>query len=238
MRKLALGIMTALTLSLSGCWALTDAVFDMDYEKTPKPMHTDTVSGFVINKTDDRLIMIGQRFVYVFHDDTEAKQLKALLQSPKVSNMKWYISSSISSYTYKAKYKNHALRIYDYKEKQNPTFQFQAHFEYDIKNTQDKATIDTMNALLDKSSTKLTTNPTGNTATLVFSGDVYKDNSAITEQARKNAQALSKQYEFTLYNDKGEISPIKTTKLILLPFAIVGDIISSPIQMFAGLKGW
>lgn len=234
MKKLMLGIITALSLNLTGC--LTNAVFDLDYYQAPKATNADTVSGFVINKDDGKLIMIGQNFVYVFDANDNVEQLKALLNSPRVSNMQWKIASDISSassLSLTGKYQDHALRVYE----KDQIFTFSAHFEYDVQNAQDKATINAINAVVETPT--FSVNETNNRVELKYlRGKVYRDNSPIVQKARQNAQALSKQYDFTLYTDADKISPIKATQFLLLPFAIVGDIITSPIQMFDGLRGW
>ncbi|MDO4427016.1 MAG: hypothetical protein Q4B88_02695 [Moraxella sp.] len=71
---------------------------------------------------------------------------------------------------------------------------------------------------------------------MTLMGKMYQDQSAITEQLRNDAKALSKRYQFMIGRMEAEHDFSGGAKIALLPFALAADIITAPLQ-WAFVKG-
>lgn len=83
LKSLAFTSLLAISLGLTGC---TVNLIKGTVEETKNPTtkivkEQDSVVGFVINQ-DGRLVMLGQRYVYVFDDNDKTDRLKKLLTTP------------------------------------------------------------------------------------------------------------------------------------------------------------
>lgn len=233
MKKLfaATAVAISMSIGLSGCYFSQKTLEDtpvLGYEKTFSVQDQDQIMGFVIQQKNNQLIMLGNKFVYVFDEESKCPYtchtdtLKQILQNPQflqLKQMSWTTSQP------GLKLMPNTILL-----KSGNKFRFRAQFQFTPQNEKEFAFLKQMNFI-----------PQEDTPTKIgrryeqqlnFDGKIYEHNES-TRQLLKNAKPLSKNYQFDLLSSKTE-RPINGENLVkrifVLPFAVVGDIILFPLS--------
>lgn len=243
LKSLALTAILSSILTLTGCThaLITDIAQDIKNPPTKDiknpPTKTvkeqDSLAGFVINQ-DGQLVMLGQRYTYVFDDNDSTQRLKKMLTNPNFLKLKyhWEIAggNGIGDET------RHKISYYH-----DGTFNFSALFWYQYDNAQEFAEFQKAGFALHHNYS-----PTDNGAGRQhyeffanFSGKVYQHN-ASTKALLQTAKPLSKPYQFGIDRQVTDKTKMLGGALLLplaLPFALVGDILFLPISLPITLNG-
>lgn len=248
MKKLlsSMVLTTALSLGLTGCattilFQETDGAIEPTGEA--KKFAEDNVAGFVI-QPDGKLIMVGENYVYVFNDSTNSQKLKKILATPeflKLKEMSWYILDKV--------YDEHSL-TYD---PTNNRFDFTARFKFKPHSKQEAELLKKVGLYGNDDNKCCNVCKDGLTdevfkclqydaySDLNLSGTLYKHNES-SKLLLKQAQPLSKKYNFTIYTYKNKIqinAGSLITRIALLPFTIVTDaVLFLPFNIAWALDGF
>lgn len=238
----------SLCFNLTGCMTAEVLKPDSTYTQYQfQAIEQDSIIGFVMNKTDGKLIMLGKNHVYVFDDDRRTtRHLKAILTEPKfltLKEMSWKTQA--------------AYRMPDNTILYNPndgTFSFDAYFSFKLHSKEEAKTVIELGLLTQWDHiflnyetgrfefTEEKYKQYGHNLDIgrttwwhhdSFSGKVY-DHNQDTLALIKNSKPLSKDFVFTLGADasEGRINKkVVAKKAVLLPFAVAGDIISAPFAL-------
>lgn len=227
-KLLALIGLLAMNLGLAGCTTnlIKGTVSDLQNPPTKTVQEQDDLAGFVINP-DDKLIMLGQRYVYVFDDNESVERLKQMLTNPEFLKLKyhWEIANGMSDE------ERHKITYY-----RDGSFNFSAMFWYKYDNAQELSEF--QRAGLARHDDY---NPTDNGFEIIpdFTGKVYQHNSS-TKALLKTAKPLSKPYSFHIDRQISNKTKSIGQALLLplaLPFTIAGDILILPVSLPITLNG-
>lgn len=247
-KLLAMGSLAVLlSANLSGCMTVltVDNMKDKTYyENTSKQCATENLAGFVINQ-DGKLIMLSQNYVYVFNDNDNTKKLKHILTTPEFLNLKQMSWTTVD--------RNGATQSID-KYDHNNSFSFNAKFDFMYKSEREFIFLSELG--LHNINTKLTSwdkkmyNGYGeiksHTHFIHLGGTMYQHNNT-TQELLKKSKHLSKPYTFSIICHNSEqvtkkASAIrKAGSLLILPFAVVGDVLTFPFSMTGArlaTNGW
>lgn len=234
MKKLfaATAVAISMSVGLSGCYFSQTALEDtpvLGYEKTFSVQDQDQIMGFVIQQKNNQLIMLGNKFVYVFDEESKCPYtchtdtLKQILQNPQFLQLKQM--SWTTSQTGKFVYDSILL-------KGGNKFRFQAQFLFTPQNENEFAFLKQMKLIPQED--KPANIGHQYKEFRFFYGTIYEHNES-TRQLLKNAKPLSKNYKFALLTPKTEAwvdGGNLVKRILILPFAVVGDIILFPISTF------
>lgn len=231
LKSLAFTSLLAISLGLTGC---TVNLIKGTVEETKNPTtkivkEQDSVVGFVINQ-DGRLVMLGQRYVYVFDDNDKTDRLKKLLSTPQFLKLKyhWEITNG-GAFDEKARHKISYSR--------NNAFNFSAFFWYQYSTAEELAIFQKVGFA--QSDSMENANQEHFTIIPDFQGKVYQHNNS-TKALLKTAKPLSKPYQFGIDRETTDRAKILGGALLfplVLPFAVVGDILILPISLPITLNG-
>lgn len=218
-----------LSANLSGCMThtiISSAESKQGYEFN---IHSsDSLIGFVINQ-DGKLIMLGKNYVYVFDDNENTKKLKEILITPEFLTLKQMSWTTVSN--------GQAQQISYYVK--NQSFEFDVEFDFMYKNEREFVFLNELGFHnIDTKSTSWNEklyNGYGEIKSfkhyIGLSGKVYQHNTS-TQALINNAKPLSKPYTFALLNSKPKrtLNSKSAGMLLLLPFAVAGDLLTLPIS--------
>lgn len=229
-KSFALTALLAGILSLTGCThaLITDTVENIKNPPTKTVKEQDSLAGFVINQ-DGQLVMLGQRYAYVFDDNESTQRLKKILTNPNFLKLKyhWEIAGGNGI-------GDEARHNISYSR--DGTFNFSALFWYQYDNAQEFAEFQKSGlARYDDY------NPKDNGFEIIsdLTGKVYQHN-ASTKTLLKTAKPLSKPYQFGIDRQVPNRAKSFGQALLLplaLPFTLVGDILILPISLPITLEG-
>ncbi|WLF83983.1 hypothetical protein [Moraxella sp. ZY210820] len=245
MKKLLIAttITGAMCLSLTGCFTTVALLetkvlhYNTDYQQQAQ----DSIVGFVIHKENNQLIMLGNKYVYVFNNceskDCHSDRLKQILQNPQflqLKNMSW-TTRVPSQYRIPSKYESNSVLL-----KADNKFAFEAVFSFIPQDEKEFKFLQQMGLLLQDE--HISNIGRQYRPPLYLSGQMYEHNDS-TRQLLKNAKPLSKQYTFSLLTQETKTSVRGgnlVKRILILPFAVVGDILFLPVQISAvkNVKNW
>lgn len=207
-----------LSANLSGCMTHT-TLQDAKKAKNQTIIQeygSDSLIGFVVNK-DGKLIMLGKNSVYVFDDNQDTKKLKQVLATPE------FLTLKKMAWTTVAEGQSNSI---SYNPK-NQTFIFNAKFDFSYKDEKEYLLLKSLGFHNEEIGTRLNDNR-NLTHQITLNGKVYQHNSS-TQNLIKSSKPLSKSYDFKLIgSSKSNAKSFGT--LLLLPFAVVGDILTFPLS--------
>lgn len=230
LKSLVLTAILASILALTGCTHALITATTQDIKNPPTKTKTvkeqDSLAGFVIHQ-DGQLVMLGQRYAYVFDNNEKTERLKKILTNPEFLKLKyhWEISNGMS------KDARHNISY-----SRDGAFEFSAMFWYQYDNAQEFAEFQKAGfARYDDY------NPKDNGFEIIpsFTGKVYQHN-ASTKALLQTAKPLSKPYQFGIDRQVADKTKMLGGSLLLplaLPFALVGDILFLPISLPVTLGG-
>lgn len=235
LKSFAFTSLLAISLGLTGCTVnlIKGAVEETKNPTTKIVKEQDSLVGFVINQ-DGQLVMLGQRYAYVFDDNESTQRLKKILTNPNFLKLKyhWEIAGGNGI-------GDEARHNISYSR--DGTFNFSTLFWYQYDNAQEFAEFQKAGFALHHNYS-----PTDNGAGRQhyeffanFSGKVYQHN-ASTKTLLKTAKPLSKPYQFGIDRETTDRAKILGGALLfplVLPFAVVGDILILPISLPITLNG-
>ncbi|MDO4896194.1 MAG: hypothetical protein Q3971_02420 [Moraxella sp.] len=231
LKSLALTAILSSILALTGCThaLITGTAQDIKNPPTKTVKEQDSLAGFVIHQ-DGRLVMLGQRYVYVFDDNDKTDRLKKLLTTPQFLKLKyhWEITNG-GAFDEKARHKISYSR--------NNTFNFSAFFWYQYSTAEELAIFQKVGFA--QSYSMEGANREQFTIIPDFTGKVYQHN-ASTKTLLKTAKPLSKPYQFGIDRQVPNRAKSFGQALLLplaLPFTLVGDILILPISLPITLEG-
>lgn len=230
-KSFALTALLAGILSLTGCThaLITGTAQDIKNPPTKTVKEQDSLAGFVINQ-DGQLVMLGQRYAYVFDDNESTQRLKKILTNPNFLKLKyhWEITNG-GAFDEKARHKISYSR--------NNTFNFSAFFWYQYSTAEELAIFQKVGFA--QSDSMENANQEHFTIIPDFQGKVYQHNNS-TKALLKTAKPLSKPYQFGIDRETTDRAKILGGALLfplVLPFAVVGDILILPISLPITLNG-
>lgn len=232
LKSLTLISLLVASLSMTGCtmWLIQGAVEETKNPPTKITQEQDSLVGFVINQ-DGQLVMLGQRYVYVFDNYESTDRLKKILTTPEFLTLKynWEVNGG------KGESYDERMRkiIYRY----DGTFEFSAFFWYQYSNTQELAVF--QKAGLAQGRQIKGANGEWFEEIRYLHGKVYQHNTS-TKALLKTAKPLSKPYSFAIDRQVADKAKLVGGALLLplaLPFAIVGDILILPVSLPITLNG-
>ena len=243
-KLLAMGSLAVLlSANLSGCMTVltVDNMKDKTYyENTSKQCATENLAGFVINQ-DGKLIMLSQNYVYVFDNNKTTEELKNILNTPKFLTLKQMSWTTVD--------RNRATQSIDKYDSDN-RFSFYARFDFLPKNESEFLLLKKLGFLGefagDWNDTNYGSIEKPRKHEIFLQGTMYQHNNT-TQELLKKSKHLSKPYTFSIICHSSEqvtkkASAIrKAGSLLILPFAVVGDVLTFPFSMIgAGLatNGW
>lgn len=230
MKKLLVAgaVSVSLSLGLSGCLssiALQETKVTRSYTDYQQK-EQDSIVGFVIHQETNQLIMLGNKYVYVFNNckskGCTSDKLKQILQNPQflqLKNMSW--TTQLPS---RDKYNAILLNA-------DNTFEFNVVFSFTPQNEQEFNFYKQIKFLLQDEATS----GIGRQyyETLRLGGQMYEHNDS-TRQLLKNAKPLSKSYTFGLFTQTTKTGVHQgnlVKRALILPFAVVGDILLLPLNI-------
>lgn len=192
--------------------------------------YKDSVASFVFDKQQNKLLMIGDNYVYVFDDNEQTERLKAILNHPKLDTkrMSWNVwVNGIYNDVH-----HNSIKI-----DENNQFWFGVKLSYEYQNDAEAEFFKSLNFNHSSETGLVWVNERDTQRTrMTLTGKMYQDQSAITQRLRSDAKALSKRYQFMIGRMETERDFSGGAKIALLPFALATDIITAPLQ-WAFAKG-
>lgn len=229
LRKTLTAIGLLAMLGLNGCTVsmVGGVIEDLRDPPIKTVKEQDSLVGFVINQ-NGQLVMLGQRYVYVFNNDKSSQQLKQILTTPEFLKLKyhWEIEGGNGF----SEEQRHKIAYY-----RDQTFNFSALFWYQFSTKQELKTFQKVGfaTSVDEHNFCEYCNQQLFTRINNFQGKIYQHN-ASTQALLKTAKPLSKPYQFGIDRQKPNRAKSVGQALLLplvLPFTLAGDILILPISL-------
>lgn len=224
----------SLTFGLSGCFShgLLNDKFGSVMQENEETyiIQQDNVQSFIVDKTNGRLMMVGEQYLYLFDETDNTNAIKGILQYSQLDPARLKVAGN--------NYDNISGLAVKVKPESNQ-FIFSVKVEYHYRNDQERDYF---------AKHGFNISPTTNLAFLItnagipieggiLTGTLYRKSAeakALLAQSSKQPQQMHQTFPITLYgvntNKKVSASSLMG-HMVLLPFTLTADIITMPAQL-------